>query len=736
MNQVLRNFYRITAGVTLTGCALPALAQEQPRSNEALQEIVVVAQKRAENLQKVPLSVSAFDAGALEARGIDNILDLATSMPGLQLTDAAGVVLPFLRGVGSSATTVGSEASVAVYVDGVYYSRLRSGFFDLANLERVEVLKGPQGTLFGRNSSGGVIHLITSDPSHDTQVKGSLSYGRFDSVLGSVYATTGLSDTVSADISISGRTSGGYGRNVTVDKRHGYEDSFLARSKLLFEPSDTTRILVSGFYSWSDMSAQGGTFPGTQQGALQSPTTLFRQSDIGYYNVRDSEGGHNESKTWSFSLKAEQELSFARLVSISAYMRGTEFNLVDGIYDPTPDFRVELNTTVKQFTQELQLQSLPAEKLSWILGLYYYNNLSRYDGDTIFRGFLFGPGISAPSKQHAISYAVFGQATYEILPRLRFTGGLRFTRDKADADGMLNLLTTPTIVAADPPAAKDSIKKVTFKGAMDYQATDNILTYASVSRSFKSGQFNLLTYDPRPTDAEMLDAYEVGIKSELFDRRLRLNVSAFYYDIKNPQVLLVANGTVLLSNAQASRVKGFELEGQALLAPGLISRFAATYLDSKYKRYGVVDPITGNCVARCAPSGPPNPDPAIGGTVVPLLSIDAAGNRTPYASKLTFNVGLDYKLETSHGDWAFTIDYYYNDGFYFEPDNFLRQKNYEVVSGQIKYMPTENVAIRVWGKNLNGQKYASWASTQEGVAGYPWTPAPPRTYGIAVDFTF
>jgi iron complex outermembrane recepter protein len=728
-NGVARWYLRGSVCMLAIVSGFPAFAQEAASTEGQLEEIVVVAQKREENQQKVPLAITTFNSGALESRGIDNITDIAISMPGIQLANSASVVLPYLRGVGSNANAVGSESSVAVYLDGVYYSRLRTGFLDLNNIDRIEVLKGPQGTLFGRNSSGGVIHLITKDPSHTDSVRGSIGYGRFDAFAANIYATTGLTDRLAADIAISGKTDGGYGRNVTTGKKNGYEDSILVRSKLLFEPSDTTRFLLSGLYSWSNVSAQGGTYPGTTQGTLEPPYTLFRQSDIGYYNVRDNEGMHYESETFSLTLKAEQELSFARLVSISAYIREDEVGVADGIYDPAPNFRVDLPSTVKQFTQELQLQGQGSQRLNWILGLYYYNNVSQYDKGTFFRGLPFGPGLNAPAEQRSVSYAAFGQATYEVAPGLKLTGGLRYTIDKIKADSVITLLTNPPIVAVDFPEDSKTFKKLTFKTAIDYQVQDNVLAYASFSRGYKSGQYNLLTYTPVPTDPEVLDAYEIGIKSELFDRRLRINASAFYYDITDPQVLLIANGTILLSNAQGARIKGVELEGQVAVTKGLTARFGATYLDPKYTDY------------QNAPSGPPNPNtnPAlgpVGGTISPLLSIDAKGNQTPYASKFTANLGFDYILQTSHGDWQLTADYYYNDGFYFEPDNFLRQGRYSIVNAQLKYMPTKNLGVRIWGKNLTGQKYAASASTQEGVAGYPWMPAPPRKYGIAVDFSF
>jgi iron complex outermembrane receptor protein len=236
------------------GAISPALAQtaetrENSASSVQLDEIVVVAQKRSENLQKVPLAITAVGSEALESRGIESVIDLGDKVPGLTIRKFNGLILPVLRGVGNPSSTAGNEASVAVYADGVYFPRLPSGFLDLNNVERVEILKGPQGTLFGRNSTGGVINIITRDPSHETKVEGSVSYGRFDTFTGKLYATTGLSDTVAIDLSVAGRTDDGFGKNIATGHRYGYTDNFITRSKIVAD-LETTKISLSGYYSW------------------------------------------------------------------------------------------------------------------------------------------------------------------------------------------------------------------------------------------------------------------------------------------------------------------------------------------------------------------------------------------------------------------------------------------------------------------------------------------------------
>jgi iron complex outermembrane receptor protein len=216
-----------------------------------------------------------------------------------------------------------------------------------------------------------------------------------------------------------------------------------------------------------------------------------------------------------------------------------------------------------------------------------------------------------------------------------------------------------------------------------------------------------------------LYSYELGLKTDLFNKRVRLNASAFYYDIVDPQVQLINSqtGSIFYSNAERAAVKGGEIEAQALVSEGFIARLSASGLDSRYKSY------------EDAPSAPPIFVPPYGATS-PSLSIDATGNYTPQAPKWTADAGFDYTIT----DWMVSADYFYNSGFFWEPDNILRQKSYSLINAQFKYSVTKDLAVRLWGKNLASAEYASRAGTQGGTAGYPFLAAPPRTYGIAFDF--
>lgn len=725
----------------IPSAAFGQIAAEQAGSDGQIQDIVVTAQKRSESSQKVPLSITALSNESLQARGISDVVGLATSVPGFTAQVYNGSVVPFLRGVGSLGSAITNEPSVGIYVDGIYFPRVPSSFFELRNVDRVEVLKGPQGTLFGRNSTGGIINVVTRDPSSETQVMGSVGYGRFDAFQGDLYATTGLGERAAIDFTVSGKTDDGYGRNLTLNKRYSFLDSILLRSKLLFEPADGTKIVISGFYAGSKTSGSKAAYPGTTTGTFSAPNEVFSSTPIpgvptrviGYYDTVEDYEAKDIFHMWGGYIRADHDLAFARITSISAYSHEKEKNYSDSDYGPRPDQTVPFFGQVKLFTQELQIASLPADEINWIAGLFYYNNATAYPTIQINNVNLPGGALQAPGSSKSISYAVFGQATYEILPALKVTGGIRYTKDKVSGKGRLAFLTTPITVIPLPDSTTKN-NKVTFRAALDYQLARESLIYASFSRGYKAGKYNILTYNPVPTDPETLDAYELGLKTDLLDRRLRINGAIFYFDITNPQVQTQTNTTIVYSNADSARVKGAELDIQGALSRNFTLRASATYLDAKYKRYGALDPVTGACI-NCAPAS--IADLVNGGAISVPGGIVADGNRTPLAAKFTYTLGGDIRFSVVGREALISVDWFHSSGFYNEPDtNNLFQKPYGVLNGQLRYAASDNMSVRFWGKNLLDKKYAISAGTNVGPAGYPWNPAPPRTYGVAFDFNF
>lgn len=727
MNMIKTIASRLAIGVSCCASPIPASSQEMDDDNvgSQVEEIVVTAQRVAQGIQKVPLAVTAITGDSLEQRGIRGIEDLNSAVPGLNVATSS-VAQPFLRGIGNSSSALGNEASTAVYVDGVYYSRLPVGMFGLNNIERVEVLKGPQGTLFGRNASAGVIQLVTKDPK-DVSVKGGVSYGRRNYFDGNFYASSPISDTLAADISVAGQKFiDGYGHNDTLDIRSGYVDYFIARSKWLFIPSDTTRATLSGFYSRTNVDTQGNVLPGFIAGYSSDPRGPLLPLD--YYDQRKGTKSFNITKSYGVTLKVEQDLGSVNLISTTAYMKMVLDQVSDADYSERDDMVIIYGGPVKQFTQEFLARSANMGSLQWQVGAFYFRARSEYDDKTFFYSpdntvpsYLGSEGFISTGYQVAKSYALFGQATYQIVEGLKATGGLRYSMDRLSADGII--IRGNGGVYSDPPAASDKLNKLTFRAAIDFQLTDEVLLYASFSRGFKSAVFNILPYSNVPNKPEVLDAYEAGFKTDLFDRRVRLNGAAYHYKLKNPQVQLLTAGSVVLSNAESARVNGAELEMQVAVTGGLRLRASGSYVDSKYTSYSN------------APSGPQNPNSPFG-SVNPLISIDAKGNYLPFAAKWTTNIGFDHHIDFSGGTLFISGDWAYNSGYYFEPDNLIHQKAFSLVNGQIKYALEGGMSVRLWGRNLLGEKYATRAGSTAGPASFSYVPGQPRMYGVGLDFSF
>ena len=547
------------AGLLLASVApMPLLAQTDaaPQNDAAstsspagLQEIIVTAQRRSQNLQDVPVAVTAFTGEALETKGIFRVSDLQQADSSLFVSQMSGVVVPFLRGVGNpGASTPGNEASVPVYIDDVYYSRLASAYLELANIERVEVLKGPQGTLFGRNSTGGLMQVFTRDPGQTTDLSATLGYANYDTISGKLYAATPLGEGVAAGISFSGLNQGnGWGKNLFTGKDTYRRKFYNIRSKVVFEPSDTTKIRLSGFYTYQRQN-QGNSvniYPGTTRGyPLGSPlegTQYFQPP--GFFDIYENTEIFHRLRGWGGSIKIDQELGFADFTSITSYRKAKEFLSYEGDHTELNWLAFPIKIGDRQITQEFQLKSLSSSKISWILGMFYMNSRTdvnvAINGDALTLNGLASQNIA--SQQRIESLAPFAQATFPVVDdKTNVTLGLRYTKDRVVGDGHVSL--TP-LVGADIPAGSfhqvANFDKWTYKVSVDHKFTDDIMAYATWSRGYKSGTFNTIPLAAPPTNPETVTSYEAGLKMTLFERRVRANFAVFRNDIKDPQVQLV-----------------------------------------------------------------------------------------------------------------------------------------------------------------------------------------------------
>lgn len=733
--------------MTTTVVAIPAVAFAHSQATtetppaapvaanpSGLEDIIVTAQRRNENLQAVPLTVKALTATNLAEKNITTALDIGKLVPAVNVAQSSGTVQIFIRGIGNSVDSQGNEPSNALYVDGVYYSRLVSSLFRFNNIERIEVLKGPQGTLFGRNAEGGLIQIVTKTPSPGDAPSGEISagYGSFNTYQGSAYLSSGLGDKFAADIAASYYNNRGFGDNVFTGGRANYERSFAVRSKLVFAPAEGTKITLAGDYS------KGNTdigIPGQKPGSpvAGAANTGFPDGSgllprIGYYDANLNTKRNYYAEQYGGSLKIEQDVGFGRLLSISAYHKNNEFYDLDNDFGPQFEAFTKLPSNNEQFTQELQLQSKAGSSFDWTIGGFYLDIKQGYNNAIIFgRRFSPPPGSNllinsaAPLK----SYAVYGQTTFALAPKLKLTLGARYSDDKIKGNGQVDIqLASGGIIRAVPfSQAETSEDRLTGKGVLSYQATDDVLAYASVSRGYKSGLYNILTFSPTFVKAEVLDAFEVGVKSELFDSKVRLNAAAFYNKFKNPQVQIVSAASLLfLVNAKRARTYGAEIDAEIVPVENLSIQLSGSYLNAKYTDFDA------------APFYTPNPAAPFG--VLPPVPGDAAGNSIPKSPKFAGNIGFLYKIPVDDGRWLLSSNFAYTSSFFWTPENRDKQEAYGLLDARIAYEFQNGFSVSVWGSNLTDKKYQIQAQTQVGFGGDLGAPGAPRQYGVSAAFKF
>ena len=740
--------------------ASPAVAQQQPAAapaadqaaSEGFGDIVVTAQRRAERLQDVPLSVTAVQGAALAEAGVGKATDIKMVASSVDIPITNGYVSPYMRGVGSRALGPGIESPIALYVDGVYVGNGAS-VLSFSNVERIEVLKGPQGTLFGRNATGGLIQVVTRDPKSELGGDASVSYGNYDTWSTSAYVTGGIAEGVSADIAGYGTWQGkGYGTNLfngqdVYKTNHDYG----FRTKWLLEPSDTVQIRLAADYSNLKSSqntlrvALGATpqpLTGPAYGGDEWDTNVNTQPLI-----KQKQGG--------VSMRVDVDLGGFSLVSTTAY-RKSRFDLN---FDLDLTAQDDLGNTAAgkafsqiqkdhQFSQEIQLLSATDadSKLNWNLGLFYYNAKGEYDPFTIlYTGQLIGGSpftgffdtLTGSPWQKTESLAPYAQATYEFLPNTRLTAGLRYTYEKrelgGDTFGFLNGVIVPAVSVPTPPIPNTmNARKATWRIALDHKFSDDVMVYASQNRGFKSGGFSVLEMTAPPYQPETLDATEVGFKAMVLDRKLRFEGAAFYYNYKDVQVYSTTAFGLQIKNGGKARIQGLEFEMSARPLQGLTLNAGYTYLDSEWK------------VFNNAPINVPNNVPGFVGRGKQQITGSVAGNDLPSAPHHVFNASGSYKMPIGDNSLTFNASYYYNSGYFGESDNTARQDAYSLVNASVRFaLPDDRISVSLWGRNLTNEAVDIYPThtqqTRVGQnrfsvqrSGY----APPRTYGVTVGTKF
>jgi iron complex outermembrane receptor protein len=708
--------------------AAVASAAAADATEVSLEEIVVTAEKRSENLQDVPIAISTISGNVLEQAGATSISALDEVTPGLQMETVQGSLAPRIRGVGSDLPNV--ENSVAMYLDGVYIASPSAALLSLNNFAQIETLKGPQGTLFGRNATGGALLIQTREPTQNLSGNFDVSYGNYQTATVNGYVADSLNSAVAADFAIHATHQGeGYGRNLFTGSEVYQANLDLAlRSKWVLKPTDADTIHFIVDFSRRDGSTATVDYvpAGTYPSAFLFPpltTPLPRPYDINTFV--DPTDSLTDS---GVSARIDHQMSWAKFTSITAYRSEEISSTFDITLTPACCLRVpvpfppfiaivplpvvNILSRDKAFSQELQLLSPDSSRLTWVTGLYYFHDIESLE--------------SSFSRVVTNSYAGFGEAHIEFLPATHLTLGLRYTdEDKALSvtSGYYNQPEPPGTVVPPLTAVPTTwFSQLTYRLAIDHKFDNGTLIYVSKNLGFKSGGYNTSEPSLPAFEPETLNAYETGFKSELFDHTFRLNGAAFYYAYTNIQMVkLTANNQEQEYNGPRATAYGADVDAEARVTRGLTLNLGASYI---HDRFTADTPTVQWNV--------PNP-PFPGGSDSFFAS--AEGHRLPHTPDWTANLGATYVLPTSIGEWTLAGNYFHSSGWYGEPDNQLRQPAYNLIDASLYWhLQNKHYSIGLWGRNLSNELvYAALAGNAvTSLSQY----TPPRTYGIKFNAEF
>ncbi|WP_068875066.1 MULTISPECIES: TonB-dependent receptor [unclassified Phenylobacterium] len=740
--------------ILFASCAAFALsagaAMAQDGGEATIEEVVVTAQKRSENLQDVPVSVTALSGQALQERGVTNVTGLNNLAPGLRVSsgDAAANPKIFIRGVGLSDFNPNSSAGVGIYVDGVYVGSplaQMAGFFDIG---QIEVLRGPQGTLYGRNTNGGAVNITTKRPTQSFAAEASAEYATYNALnLSGAVGGPVIADKLAVRAAAQYVRDDGYTYNRVTGHDVNDTDYWALRLSALYTPTSDFEALfqVSRFVNRGDATQpqHRALFPATAAavgaGGFCAPAyygTADCSDLLGYVDTdRDNRAldanqeGKDKIDLFGASANMTWNLGSVSLVSVTAWSWAHRNAFENTDSSPLQMLEINYLARQRQFTQELRIQSNDSagSPLKWVLGGYYLDETVK-DASTqdVLRDLrpLFPDGFSLensvatfsyPYTQKTKGYAIFGQADYSLTDRLTATVGLRYSADEKSFDyqsqaegGLIVLLTSKQ---------KKTFSAWSGRLGLRYELGDDASVYATYNRGYKSGGFfgGLATTPEEliPYDNEKLDSYEVGLKSELFDRRVRLNMSAFYYDYQDQQVFAQAlrNGlTVLvLDNAASSKVYGAEVEGSARLTQNLRIDAGLSLLHAEFGTY---------------------------------LSEgqDYTGNRLPQSPKVTFNVAATYSHPLASGARLNgTVDAAYSSKIYFDNSNAerLSQDAVWVAGAQGSWIsPDGTIEAGVFARNLFDKTYKVSISNIDSLGVDLLTLNRPRSLGVFLRYRY
>ena len=719
---------------------LPTWAQSQGLE---LEEVVVTAQRREENLQDVPAAITALTTDDLALRQVTNVLDLQASAPNITFSRNTGTssgARLFMRGIGEDESRATVEPAVSMYVDDVYVGRQIGALYELVDLERVEVLRGPQGTLYGRNSNGGAIRLISAKPNFDeSSYKLKLTAGDNGRADGILSGNIALSDNTAVRFSVMNRKRDGLFTTTHVPgdtdddppavraEEVGEWDVTAYRVAALWQPADNLDVLLS----FDRVEDDSDPLPPSKPGLGDAIFTL-------------AGGGHNTNRysasveQQGLSLDINWDLGDFTLRSLTATRElEDELHTVIGAnYDQKTD--------QEQISQEFQLSSNGDGPFNWVAGVFFY------DEDIALDYTFFGDMFRLQVDTSA--WAVFGQGSYDLGERTRLTFGARYTDEEKDFDGENQSECRSTEDVRDPDCKRMRLDTRGFtntdvKLAINYDMSDDVTLYASYTTGFKSGAwspdaFRAFGFDPEykavflPVNEEEIKTYEVGLRSNVWDNRLRLNITLFDNEYTNLQLSgTVGQGLFTRFNVPEASTSGAELELTALLTQAWTVDFNIGYLEAGYDELSY-----RSAVGISNPANPPSDGPiddSADGILRSNIIAGATGFSLKNAPRWTSGLSSTFRTSAAAGmPMAFTVDFAYQTDSFNVIANVPGIKREEAIITNLRFAiggPEDLWAVALWVKNLDNQIYHATGVSGGGGQVYA---SEPRTLGVDLTLRF
>lgn len=714
MKMTKKRLLALACATASTSLGQASLAQSS--DSNALEEIIVTATKMsARSVQDTSIAMSVFSENSLKQKGITNIRDLEMFTPGLEVAVNGPATTLVMRGMGSqSDTSLGTPGNVAVHIDGVIVEDSGNWLAGFLDVERVEVLRGPQGTLYGRNSTSGAINIITKNPADEFEYRGSVALGDYSFQEYTATVSGPLSEQAGARFSVQKRDHDGYVENHNPGVDDGMdEDTLVANGTLSFDVSDSFRATVKADYVNQDYSPNYRPATDTNAGLLAGGTVYDE-----LWNVNTDVDERIDERFYGASLLLEKSFGDnLTLRSITGYRDGDALWVTDFDTTEIPFGGLTSESERQTVSEELQLVGT-SENFEWLVGAYYFDSDAETD-NLIEIGFpdpvLGQLAIATLSEIERTAYSAFANLKYQISEKLWLNAGIRYSYEEAET--VSESVTTSSNFGAFPAAVTvgdsdwDSVDP---KVGLDYYLSDDVMLYGYIATGFKSGAFNT---DGSPYEEESILTYEAGVKSTLLDGRMVFNASAFYNEMKDLQVL-VFDPTNLASfssieNAAEATVSGIEIDVTSTPVDGLFLTASITATDGEFDEWK--DALYYDGTVR-----------------------DVSGNQIPYAPELSLNLSARYTFAASDlGSLSVGADYAWVDDVRYDAfeDDDVTQDSYDTLSATIRFdAASERWSIEVFGANLTDEEAYGWMITSPfSSPGFPdvaGSVIAPRTYGV------